>query len=285
MFQRRTLHKTLIPLCVAAFSALSSCAAWPGLDDPTLTISPEYTALRMTGKTRMESGTPSTRRAYLSVADLGANDREDNVGLRLSYGDGASGFDLHYGRFEAHSAGTGVALDDWGDIPGPSGAPPTPEQVDTRVTMDEFRARYIASFCVYENEDEEEWLKVGFGLQVGHKEMTFDVRGINTDTGQKIHIKDDLSPMLALRIAGQRGPLGIGLEIAYNDDWSIGTGDIEGEFYDVTIQASYFLEAQDLTVFAGYRRFDIPARGDEGGHEYDTDFTLDGYILGFRFAF
>ena len=285
MLWRSILHKTLITLCVVACTALPGCAAWPGLDDPTLTVSPEYTALRLTGETRMESGSPPAKGNYLSVADLGASDREDNLGVMLSYGEDASGFDLHYGRFEAHSSGSGVAFDAWGNIPGPSGTPSMPEQVDTRVTMDEFRARYVASFLLYEDDDEEAWLRAGAGLQLGHKEMTFDVRGINSGTAQKIEIKDDVSPMLAVRIAGKRGPIGLNIDFAYNPDLSFGTGDLHGAFYDLTILANYFLEAQELTVFAGYRRFDIPARGHEGINEFDTDFTLDGYILGFKFEF
>ena len=86
MFRRSILHRTLITLCVVATAALPSCATWPGLDNPTLTVSPEYTAFRMTGTTRMESGSPPTKGDNLSVADLGASDREDNLGVMLSYG-------------------------------------------------------------------------------------------------------------------------------------------------------------------------------------------------------
>lgn len=278
---------TTLSLSILILLALPSCvSSWPGLDDPTLTIAPEYTALRMKGKTRMESGIPPTRNSNLTVQDLGADGREDNIGIRLSYGNDTSGFDFHYNRFEAHSSGLGEARDAWGAIPAPSGSPLTPDEVDTRVTMDEFRARYIASFTMWEDEDlEDYWFTAGVGLQVGHKEMTFDVRGITSNTGQKILIKDDLSPMLAIRLQAQRGQLGVRLDAAINDDWSVGTGNLTGRFYDVSLVASYYLDAQDLTVFAGYRRFNITSRGNEAHLEFDTDFVLDGYLLGVQFIF
>jgi hypothetical protein len=277
--QPKNVNKNLLTICLAGTTLFAGCAAWPGLDDPLLSIAPEYTLFQMTGQTRMEAGPPNLgRRGKNSVAQLGADDREDNIGVRASYGDGVSGFEFHYGRFESHSSQTGLALNDWGNIP-------RGEVVDTRVTMDEFRLRYIAAMGLYEGEDEDEWLQAGVGVQLGHKEMTFDVRGVSTGVGQKIEIKDDISPMLAVRVAGHRGPWGVTLDLAYNYDWSLGTGDITGAFYDASVRVSYYLEAQDITVFGGYRRFDIPARGRDGILEYDVDFTLDGYVFGFEFDF
>jgi hypothetical protein len=274
------VNRFILTICLAGGTSLTSCASWPGLDDPFISIAPEYTLFRLKGQTRMEAGTPNFgRRGENSVSDLGADDREDNVGIRATYGDGASGFEFHYARFESHSSQTGVAKNEWGVIP-------LGETVDTRVTMDEFRLRYIAAWALYSGADDEEWIKAGVGLQLGHRELSFDIRGISSGVGQKIQIKDDITPMLAVRIAGRQGPWGVTIDLAYNHDWSFGTGDFNGSLYDGSIRASYYVEAQDVTIFGGYRRFNLPARGGmAGGHEFDTDFTVDGYVLGFEYVF
>ena len=75
------------------------------------------------------------------------------------------------------------------------------------------------------------------------------------------------------------------IDYSVNGDWGLGTGDMNNWFFDFAIQANYYLEAQDLTLFGGYRRFDIRAKGSQGSAQYRTNFTFDGLFFGFRFLF
>ena len=77
----------------------------------------------------------------------------------------------------------------------------------------------------------------------------------------------------------------ITVDYAFHGDWSLGTGDLRGRFDDFSILASYFVEGQDLTIFGGYRRFEVPAQGHEGIFQYEVDFTFDGYVFGVEFLF
>ena len=228
---------------------------------------------RMTGKTRMQPGAqPST------MGQLAAGKRDEDPAARISYGDGFSGFDLDYLLLDMKTPTVGQTQDVWGSIP--AGV-----DVLTEVKLEEIRLRYIAGLYDYQDEDEEKWFKAGLGVQLGHKELSLDVRQDGTSNSQKIKPTDDVTPYIAFRLAGGRGPIGVTADFAYNDDWAIGTGDLEGRMFDLEIRASYYIEAQDLTLFGGYRRFDIPASGNEGPNRYDIDVTVDGYFFGFQFVF
>jgi hypothetical protein len=251
------------------------------LKDPSLTVAPKISLYRVHGTTQMQHN--NVAQAAQTAQDLGTGTRDEELAGRLSYGDGFSGFDLDYLVLSIESTEPGQAKQGWGTIrPG--------EAVNSSIDMDEVRLRYIAILpWGYGDEDSEIWFKTGAGLQLTHREFNFTVTETNgtggTNNSQKIEIKDDLSPMLAVRLAGGRGPLDMQIDYAVNGDWGLGTGDLNNWFFDFAVQANYYLEAQDLTLFGGYRRFDIRAKGSEGSAQYRTDFTLDGLFFGFRFLF
>lgn len=267
-------------LVLAPCLLVGACASWPGMENPTLALAPKIALLRMTGATRMQSpgGSGPTTNPPSGVEQLGAGKRDEELGVALTYGDGFSGFEADYMLLDMQTSTLGVTAAPWGSIPGGVA-------VDTKILMDELRLRYIAQLFEWTDEDDEYWFKAGAGIQLAHHEMNFTVRQDGTSNSQKIEIKDDLSPYLALRLAGGRGAATVTLDLNGNDGWEFGTGDLDGQFYDVSVQANYYFEAQDLTVFGGYRRFDIPASGSQGPFRFDTDFTLDGLFFGLRFVF
>lgn len=262
----------------AAALLLCSCSSWPGLEDPSLSIAPRMSLLKMQGRTRMQSGAPPANNLSSGVERVGAGERDEELGLRIGYGDGFSGFEAEYMFLDTEATKIGQTEAPWGSIP-------FGVDVRSKSIMDEIRLRYIAGLFSWTDEDEENWFKAGLGAQFTHREMNFTITQDGTDNSQKIEIKDDLSPMLAARLAGGRGPWSVQADFAINDDWAFGTGNLEGRFTDMQARANYYFEDQDLTLFAGYRRFEIPATGNEGDLRYDVDFTLDGLFFGFSFQF
>jgi hypothetical protein len=248
------------------------------MDDPSWSLAPELALFQLTGRTQMQSVAPPFLRGVQTLDNFGAGNRDEQLGVRLSYGAGFSGFDLDYHRSDMHSTEIGRTTEDWGAIPAGT-------DVTSRILMEEIRLRYVAAIYDWADAETEGWFKAGVGLQLAHREIDFTARDVNSTNAQRIAIKDDVAPMLAVRLAAGRGPLDVTLDYAINDDWGFGTGDFDQRFYDLSVRASYFLEAQDLTLFGGYRRFDIPSRGNEQGLEYRTDFTFDGLFFGLRFIF
>lgn len=277
-----TLGRTLFLITgLLSSGALGSCASWPGFEDPVVTLAPKISLFRVRGTTQMAQN--NVAQQPQTIRDLGMGARDEELAARLSYGDGFSGFDIDYLLVRMESTTEGRASQNWGSIR-------QGETVNSGLTMDEIRLRYIGQLpWDYLSEDEATWFKAGIGLQLAHRELSFRVNEVNgsgsINNSQSIEIKDDLSPMLAVRLAGGRGPVNLQVDYAVNDDWGIGTGDFEKRFFDLSIQLNYYLEAQDLTLFGGYRRFDIRARGTEGSSEYRTDFSFDGLYFGFRFLF
>ena len=274
-------HTVRRALTALLAGSLAGCASWPGLQDPTLSIAPKIALYQARGTTQMTH--KNAQQSAQSLQSLGSGSRDEELEARVTYGDGFSGFDVDYLILNMESTELGETTQGWGTVR--SG-----ETVNSLMAMDEVRLRYIARLpWEYGDEDTETWLKAGAGLQLTHRELNLTVTEIDgsgsVNNSQKIEIKDDLSPMLAVRLAGGRGPLDLMIDYAINSDWGIGTGDLKKQFFDLSIQANYYLEAQDLTLFGGYRRFDIRARGNEGPAEYRADFTFDGLFFGFRFQF
>ncbi|MEE2886257.1 MAG: hypothetical protein VX951_02385 [Planctomycetota bacterium] len=274
-------HTTSRPLLLLLAGSLASCATWPGLEDPSLSISPKMNLFRVHGDTRMQHN--NVPQDSQSIESLGGGRRDEELAARMTYGDGFSGFDIDYLLLDMESTELGTTNQGWGTVR-------QYETVNSRLAMDEVRLRYIAQLpWEYLSDGEEIWLKAGVGMQLVHRELNLTVTEVSGSGGvnnsQKIEVKNAASPMLAIRLAGGSGPLDVLVDYAVNDDWRIGGGDFKKRFFDFAIQANYYLEAQDLTLFGGYRRFDVRAHGSEGPAEYQTDFTFDGLFFGFRFQF
>ena len=261
--------------------SLASCAAIPGLEDPSLTLIPAVTLLDIEGDTSMQSpsGLAPANNSTFSLRDLGVGERSSEVGGAVRMGDGFAGVDLLYLNIDNSSARSGTLPDDWGNLQ--SG-----DVVSTRVEGNEFRLRYIAQ--MYEHtlptDDEDLVLHAGAGGVLAHRELKFQATAAGGSRTQVAAAKDNGVLYLAGRGRLTYGGLGLIADLAVSPYLNLG-GDFEGAMWDLELMATYTLEDQDLTAYVGWRRAEMPASGSDGGFHYDLDLTMDGYFLGLEITF
>jgi predicted porin len=155
--------------------------------------------------------------------------------------------------------------------------------VRTQVRMDEWRLRYIAR--VFEHEtDNELRARFGLGATLAHRDLDFDAVEVSSARRQALHIKDDGVVYAAARAEVGYGALALRGDYGFSRNWTFG-GDWHGDFHDLELTANYAFADQDVTVFAGYRRSELPARGQQSGQDFDADFVLDGFFVGARLGF
>jgi hypothetical protein len=257
---------------------LTGCSAVPGFDDPRFTAAAHLAHLRLRGTTALQSGAGGAivSNPPIDVRAFGIEDREDNVGGTLALGEGFSGLELHYLRFETRSLTPAPMPASWGAID-------AGDAVRADADLTEWRLRYIARLLGPEL-GEQVALRIGAGAALAHRELDFAATEASIARRHEIHIHDDGVAYAAARGELAWGPAALRADYAYSDDWTFG-GDWRGQLDDLEITASYSFEDQDVLVFAGYRRATLPARGSERALIFDTDFVLDGFFVGGRFSF
>lgn len=261
----------------------AACSSIPGLQDPTIQLSPRYYLYKLRGDARMQSvsGGSIVENGSMSISQLGQSKRDDDYGGVLSIGDGFSGIEAEYQRVDMDDTSTGVLTADYGFIP-------TGTIVSSAFKMDEYRLTYTAELLDHEFEiGEDEFLRVRAGpsAAIAHREGTFSVfEDGNSVLNQGLKFKDDGVPYIGLRGRVEWREFSAQIDWDYNPDITFG-GDFEGELHDIEILARYEFEAQDISVLAGYRWSDIQTSGPSGDLRYDMDFKLEGYVLGIEFRF
>ena len=275
---------TATPTIALAFTAAAillgagGCASWPGLDNPQISLAPYLALYTLEGQARMQSaaGGAIVNNAAMPIATLGLRERDDDWGGTLAIGDGFSGFELSYLRLDMDDTETGTLTADFGAVPAGT-------VVNATAKMDEFRFGYVAQAFLWEN-DQGLYAKLGGGLTLVHRELDFVVQQEDGPARQAIRAKDVGLPYLKGRLDVGYRQFGIDVDYAWNPDLELG-GDFSGTLQDLEVVAHFTLEDQDLTLYAGYRRSDLPASSREGPFRYDADFELEGFFLGIRFSF
>lgn len=259
-------------------SLLAGCAAVPGLDDPRVEFAPYYAAYRLGGDTSLQSGSGGSvvSNAPIDTSAFALNRRDDDYGGSLSLGDGFSGFDLHYLKLEMKALSATPLPAGWGALD-------AGDLVRTQVDLDEWRLRYIARVFAHET-DNELSARLGLGAALAHRDLDFDAVEINSARRQTLHLEDDGVAYAAARAELGYGAMTLRADYAFSSDWTFG-GEWHGDFHDLELAANYLFADQDLAVFAGYRRSELPARGQQSGLDFDADFVLDGFFVGVRFGF
>jgi hypothetical protein len=258
--------------------ALAACAAVPGFDDPQVAGGAHYAMFRLRGNTALQSGAGGAivSNPAIDVREFGIEDSEDDVGFQLAVGDGFSELELHYLRFETEGLAPAPMPASWGRID-------AGDAIFADAEMTEWRLRYVAGL-LDQQIGEELTLRIGAGGLLAHRELDFAATATSGARRHEIRIHDDGVAYAAARGELAFGPAALRADYAYSDDWTFG-GDWNGHLDDLEITASYSFAAQDATVFAGFRRALLGARGVEGNLIYDADFVLDGFFVGGRLRF
>ncbi len=256
----------------------------PGMDSPQLHFAPQVLLYSLEGDAKMESAI-SNPVVSMDTRDFGADDRDSDYGGVITYGDGFSGFEAAYFNYDMDSSDTGLLVSDFGDVPGGS-------EVNSSFKMNEYRFGYTGqvlehSFTIREDQDDLV-ARLGLGAAMVHRDGRFKVERVllqgNSGDSERIHFKDDGAPYLSTR--GEVEWLGATLRVDYsiNPDINFG-GDFDGTMQDLEFTLEYSFPDQGVSLFAGWRRTEIPAEGRENGLKYDTDFRLEGYTLGLSASF
>lgn len=276
-----SLHRLTL-ICVLA--SIPGCASLPGFDSPELSFAPQLILYELQGDATMQSalGNPT---GSIDTRDFGADDRDSSFGGVLGYGDGFSGLEVTYYRYDLDGNDTGTLASDFGNIPAGS-------TVRSEFTMNEIRLGYTAevfrsNFTIREDEDDL-LLRLGLGAAITHREGEFKVFRVpaqgNSQDQQKFDFKDDGLPYASARARIDYLSFGLQLDYAINPDLTFGS-DFDGSMQDLEVTLSYNFIDQGIALTAGWRRSEIPAKGREGALTYDTDFRLEGFILGLSATF
>ena len=266
-------------LLVAALGVSTGCSSLPGFDRPQVDVAAHLAVYRLRGRARMQSvasGGGLQENAAIDIQDLGIGQRDDDVGGTISVGDGFSGADFSYQKLT-------MAVAEPVTVTTPFGGLMAGDEIKTKVDMDEVRARYIGKVYGLQLKNQAEFT-FGLGGVLAHRELEIFARRTADGTGQRLVIEDNGVPYLAARVRAQYGPTSLQVDWAYNFGLDFG-GDFEGEMQDLEVMANYAFPLQNVSVFAGWRRSELPAGGHATPLAYATDLVLDGYFLGARMRF
>jgi hypothetical protein len=265
------LNKKLstLTLPVTLLVAMPSCSWLPGFDDPRFTVHPYYTQYEVEGRV----GSPSP---LIPLTDLGLGDDESDYGGGMAYGDGFSGL-----RFDA------IVMDQepkkTRTLPANFGTVMGGDSVRSEFKMQAYRLSYTALVYDYKNQEDEWWVKAGIGPMVTYQQIRFRVDSTTSSNSQRIKLEGGI-PFPAATLAAGRGPLSVTATYAYIENVAFGS-DFDGSFQDIDVRVNYYFEDPDVTLFAGWRRMDLPGSKFENGVDTEADFRIKGLFLGLELTF
>jgi len=276
-------HRLTPYLPSLALVMLGACSSIPGLDDPTLTLAPYYAGYEVRGSTNMQSDAGMgvlMNNGEIDLEQFGVNSRDDDVGIYAEMSEGISGLRFTYLRLDQVSQDKGILPANWGNML-------ETDLVRTVLEMDEYRLNYTAAIFdqTVEFRDEDLRMELGIGGTIAHRDFVMRVREESAILREeKIELKDDGVLYGTARARLSWRGAAITADYAYSDDWSLG-GDFKGVLQDLEITGSYELDFQDVRLFGGWRRTEIPAQGTRDEFRVATDFLIEGFYLGLGIDF
>jgi hypothetical protein len=261
---------------------LAGCDSLPIMGEPQILVAPYGTVYQLHGQSAMASlqgGVPTPNGPH-QLSDFGFNQHATDFGLRGEVGDGFAGLHLDWYHMEMESGHRAVLGFDWGALL-------TGDLVGLSTTMDELRLGYTYEvlrkrFDVRDAKGLE--LRLALATTLAQRKLVLHGR---EDTGLRIqdqHIQDrgQVFPGVHARLGYK--DFALDAEYGFSPGLTFG-GDYHGNQQDLEVKLSYLIPVQDVEFFAGYRRSDFNARGNDGGFAFDDHLVLDGYFFGARVSF
>lgn len=246
-----------------------ACSWLPGFADPQFAVRPYYTQFEVEGRTGMTA-------PLIRLTDLGMGDHDSDFGGAVTYGDGFSGLTLDVLSMDQKPKQTETLPANYGSLTGG-------DSVRSEFEMQSYRLSYVAKVYDYVNEQDEWWVKAGIGAMISYDDIKFRVNSTTTSSFERLELEGAI-PFPLVCLAAGRGPVSVTATYGYNDDVAFGS-DFDGSFQDLEVRANYYFEDQDITLFAGWRRMDLPGTTTEDGIRTHADFKVSGLFLGLQLTF
>ena len=270
--------RTVRSTSTALLLLLGGCTAIPGLNKPKVSLVPQYSVLKVSGDTSMQSPAPSgpTNNPEQSLDNFGMGSFDGDIGGMVRLGDGFSGIEFGYLRLDNTDTRSGTLTSNWGNLL-------AGDTVNSKLEGDEFRLRYLGQVIDYENEST--FLAgLGFGGMLAHRNFTFRTTAQNVARSQDVTMRD--SGVFYIAGRARLGYYGFALtgDYAISPGLNFG-GDFDDTLQDAELTLSYTFTDQNVTLAAGYRWEDLPAQGNEGGLDWQMDLRIEGFVLGIEVTF
>ena len=268
-------------LSLLAGSALAASCTLPGFEDPQLSAEAFLTVYEFSGRTEMASpGTPVAQaNPAQNLNDFGHDETDDGWGARIAVGDGFSGLQAQIIQVDNLTTDRGTLIADYGVLPVGS-------EVATAIDLLELELGYIGKLYEHDFElyDEDLTFRIGAGGSLVHRQLRFVAEEVATDIPQQNALDENLLPYVRVRARGDYRNVGLQFDFGLNPDIDLGD-EFEGVQTDFEARLDYTFEAQNVTLFASWRRVELEGRAVEDGLPFAHEFALQGFMLGARVTF
>lgn len=271
MVSKPVLTLALLPLA----NLPGACAFSLMPDKPRVALAAIGGALKLDGSARMAS-TPGTQNNAVDLkSGLNVADREFAVGGRLSWGDGFHGPEFSYLRWEEKK------FDTVGLLEAPFGMLHQGDMTTSEVLFQQYQLNYIAK--LFEPAIDPLTFRIGGGLGIHHNKFRLEAKsqGNPPDRIQNVKFQDNGLPILRARLEAELRPFTLRFDGGFTDG---DFGDIDGTLLDLHVSLRYRIQ-RGISAWAGFWRYDLPAKGTRDFLPFEFDMDLSGYTLGVRFEF
>ena len=260
---------------------LAACGSLSMAAEPRVLVAPYLAVYQLRGELAMQNdpGTGPVDNQSQRLRDLGQGQHQEDIGVRVDFGDGFGGLRVDYLHLAMDPAGDGVLTDDFGQLL-------AGDVVSSSAKLDEVRALYLVPVWseranLYQRPFD---FKLALGGGLAHRDLGLHVVTPGGSRAQSLHIDDD-----GVGCAGARFRAGW-RSVQWDVDYTIapGTsfgGDFDGVQHDLETRFTYTVPFQDVSLFAGYRYCKLPVDGTEGGLGFDGDLVVEGYFFGVTVSF
>ena len=265
----------VIAILVVA-SASSSCTATL-TTEPRLQVSPYYAVYELRGKVNVSTdpggGAPLQTNPPQEMSLFGQDHHEDDVGIRVEFGDGFAGLRADYYRLDMTTSQNGILPADWGALL--SG-----DVMRMNADMDELRLSWVEPLTQIDTTWRDEDLTIRFagGGEFAYRDLNLRAQTDDTVRRQNISISGE-TISLAARARAEWRDFTLDVDYAISPDFTV-SGDYTGVNQDLELRGSYEIPGRDVTFFAGYRYSTLEADGNAGMVPYSTELEIDGFQFG-----
>ena len=276
----RTLARMRAPLLITV-GALAACNTNQVLGEPRILVSPYYAINELRGDISLQSdpGTGPEDNATQSLRTFGQNHADDDWGIRADIGDGFAGIRFDWLAMDGNTSRHGNLDDDWGALL-------DGDRVRMATRLDEYRLGYVHPLwnAATDYRGQPLRLDLAAGAYVAHRNLQLRTRTEDGLRQQNVELTDHGAVYPTVRLRATWRELRCDIDYGISPELQFG-GDFDGVLQDLELRLGWTFARQDVTVFGGWRRSELPADGHEGALGFDADLVLQGFQLGMSVVF